>query len=106
MANLYGLCDWVGMAPHMGPESRSSTFPPDRPVSRKAGKSNVLTVFCILSKVKKIQRHQERLRGSWNLCLLLKKRLWREKIKLSIVLQPEGKLEYEFNGPISIIIIR
>ena len=30
------------MAPHMGPESRSSTFPPGRPVSRKAGKLNVL----------------------------------------------------------------
>ena len=38
MSNLYGLWDWVGMAPRMGPESRSSTFPLGRPVSRKAGK--------------------------------------------------------------------
>jgi len=38
VANLYGLWYWVGMAPRMGPESRSCTFPLDRPVSRKAGK--------------------------------------------------------------------
>ena len=34
----FGLWDWVGMAPLMGPESRSCTFPLVRPVSRKAGK--------------------------------------------------------------------
>ena len=38
VANLYGLWDWVGMALCMGPESRSCTFPPGRPVARKAGK--------------------------------------------------------------------
>ena len=38
MAKLYGLWEWVGMAPRMGPESRSCTFPLGRPVSRKAGK--------------------------------------------------------------------
>ena len=37
-AILYGLWDWVGMAPHMGTESRLCTFPLGRPVSRKAGK--------------------------------------------------------------------
>ena len=36
VANLYGLWDWVGIAPHMGPESRSCTFPLGWPVSRKA----------------------------------------------------------------------
>ena len=35
-ANLYSLWDWVGMAPQMGPESCSCTFPLGRPVSRKA----------------------------------------------------------------------
>ena len=30
--------DWVGMAPRMGPKSRSCTFLPGKPVSRKAGK--------------------------------------------------------------------
>ena len=30
-----GLWDWVGMAPRMGPESCSCTFPLGRPVSRK-----------------------------------------------------------------------
>ena len=34
----YALWDWVGMAPRMGPKSRSCTFPLGRPVSRKAGK--------------------------------------------------------------------
>ena len=38
VANLYGLWDWVRMAPRMGPESCSCTFPLGRPVSRKAGK--------------------------------------------------------------------
>ena len=38
VANLYGLWDWVGMAPCMRPESRSCTFSLGRPVSRKAGK--------------------------------------------------------------------
>ena len=38
VANLYVLWDWVGMAPRMGPESRSCKFPLGRPVSRKAGK--------------------------------------------------------------------
>ena len=38
VANLYGLWGWVGMAPRMGPESRSCTFPLGRPVFRKAGK--------------------------------------------------------------------
>ena len=33
-ANLYGLCDWVGMAPRMGPESRSGPFRLGKPVSR------------------------------------------------------------------------
>ena len=37
VANLYGLWDWEGMAPLLGPESRSCTFPLDWPVSRKAG---------------------------------------------------------------------
>ena len=36
VAHLYGLWDWVGMAPRMGPESRSCTFSLGRPVSRKA----------------------------------------------------------------------
>jgi len=40
VANLYKLWDWVGMAPRMGPESRSRTFPLGQPVSRKAGKKN------------------------------------------------------------------
>jgi len=38
VANLDGLWDWVGMASHMGPESRLCTLPVGRPVSRKAGK--------------------------------------------------------------------
>ena len=42
VAKLYGLWDWVGMPPRMGPESRSRhipvTFSLGRPVSRKAGK--------------------------------------------------------------------
>ena len=46
VANLYGLWDWVGiplwllvgMAPRMGPESRSCTFLLGRPVSRKGDK--------------------------------------------------------------------
>ena len=41
VVNLYGLWDWVGMAPHMGPESHSCKFPLGRPVSRKAGKTDV-----------------------------------------------------------------
>ena len=36
VANLYWFWYWVGMAPRMGPESRSSTFSLGRPVSRKA----------------------------------------------------------------------
>ena len=39
VVNLYGLWDWVGMAPCMGPESSLRTFPQGRPVSRKAGKA-------------------------------------------------------------------
>ena len=41
VANLYGLWDWVGMAPGMGPMSpvRACLFPLGRPVSRKAGKN-------------------------------------------------------------------
>ena len=46
VANLYELWDWVGiplwllvgMAPRMGPESRSCTFLLGRPVSRKGDK--------------------------------------------------------------------
>ena len=38
VANLYWLQDWVGMAPRMGRESSSCTFPLGRSVSRKAGK--------------------------------------------------------------------
>ena len=38
VANFYGLWDWVGMAPRMGPGSRSCTFPVGRTVSREAGK--------------------------------------------------------------------
>ena len=37
VVSLYGLRDWVGMAPRMGPKYRSCTFPLGRPVSRKAG---------------------------------------------------------------------
>ena len=39
VVNLYGLWDWVGMAPCMGPESSLCTFPLGRPVPRKAGKA-------------------------------------------------------------------
>ena len=45
MANLNGLRDWVGMAPRMGPESHSYTFPLGRPMSRKAGKQSDIGVF-------------------------------------------------------------
>ena len=48
VAILYGLWDWVGRVPCMGPASRSCTFPlgrPVRPVSRKAGKYTILKVF-------------------------------------------------------------
>ena len=38
VAILYRLWDLLGMAPRMGPSSRSCTFPLGRPVSRKAGK--------------------------------------------------------------------
>ena len=51
------------MALCMGPESRSCTFPPGRPVSRKAGKLNVLhsIVYFVLD-----QTDQKKLREpSW-----------------------------------------
>ena len=40
VANLYGLWDWVGMAPRMGPESRFANSPwaglcPEKPVVNK-----------------------------------------------------------------------
>ena len=37
VVNLYRLWDWVWMAPCMGPESCSCTFPLGRHVSREAG---------------------------------------------------------------------
>ena len=45
VANPYGLWDWVGMVPRMGPEARSSTFPLGWPVSTKAGKEINIDIF-------------------------------------------------------------
>ena len=47
VVNLYGLWDWVGMPPRMGPESRSCTFSLGRPVSRKAGNKNKKNCYAL-----------------------------------------------------------
>ena len=46
VVNLYGLWDWVGMPPRMGPESRSCTFSLGRRVSRKAGNKKKKKLLC------------------------------------------------------------
>ena len=45
VAKRYGLWDCVGMAPHMGSESRSRTLPLGSSVYRKAGKKKYIFII-------------------------------------------------------------